>query len=104
MCIVFQDTCSENGLCVEDIKAGVADAPVEPPPDIPPVIEVLTPELGDGDTDIGTVLKATVNVRQYQRYATCKVDAATGDKIAPEAGAYTRSRWELNFSNSRTES
>ena len=26
-----------------------------------------------------------MNVRQYQRYATCKADAATGDKIAPKA-------------------
>ena len=39
-------------------RYSVADAPVEPPADIPPVIQLLTPALGDGDTDIGSVLMA----------------------------------------------
>ena len=85
VCIIYKDKCSVDGLCVDDIKAGVAEAPEEPPPDVPPVIELRVPDIGDGSPDLGTVLNRTVRVRQGQPYAACGKDPATGEDIQPEA-------------------
>ena len=91
MCIVFQDTCSQNGLCVEDIKAGVADAPVEPPPDIPPVIQLLTPGRSLQSSSFQLSVSTFSGIRWVMSVTkSAQVEPKTGQVLAPPARARRR--------------
>jgi hypothetical protein len=100
VCIVYTDSCSVNGLCVEDIKAGVAEAPVAPPIDTPPQINLRVPSIGNNAPDLcsersvlctdfvgqcACVLNRTVSIRQGQSYAACGIEPTSGKRIQPVA-------------------
>ena len=66
--------CSKNNFCEGDLVESESELV-----DDPPVITLTT---------VPGVIEKTVNIRQYQSYAPCKLDAATGVMQQPEDSFY----------------